>query len=67
MLSLFGFYICKGENHMKTALLVIGILGFAFLIFFFGAMLGYAAGYQNGGKEVANKVLNWIEEKTKGE
>ena len=52
---------------MTTALLVIGILGFAFLIFFFGAMLGYAAGYQNGGKEVANKVLNWIEEKTKGE
>lgn len=52
---------------MKTALLVIGILGFAFLIFFFGAMLGYAAGYQNGCKEVANKVLNWIEEKTKGE
>ena len=67
MLSLFGFYICKGENDMKTALLVIGILGFAFLIFFFGAMLGYAAGYQNGSKEVANKVLNWIEEKTKGE
>ena len=67
MLSLFGFYICKGENHMKTALLVIGILGFAFLIFCLGVMAGYAVGYQNGGKEVANKVLNWIEEKTKGE
>lgn len=67
MLSLLGFYILKGESDMKTALLVIGILGFAFLIFFFGAMLGYAAGYQNGCKEVANKVLNWIEEKTKGE
>lgn len=67
MLSLLGFYICKGENYMKTALLVIGILGFAFLIFCFGAMIGYAVGYQNGCKEVANKVLNWIEEKTKGE
>lgn len=52
---------------MKTTLLVIGILGFAFLIFCFGAMTGYAVGYQNGCKEVANKVLNWIEEKTKGE
>ena len=67
MLSLLGFYICKGENHMKTALLIIGILGFAFLIFFFGAMLGYAAGYQNGGKEVANEVQKQIEEKAKRE